>query len=168
MGLALTESQLYTLIKGALVGSSSSLYLNETAFATTVHLSSATPLPWEHFNPLFAMRRGSTLHDSGNASQDTNGRSNNLPGARQLGNAGLVNGLIGKISSMTMIDRDEVQPKRPLADYGVDSLVSVELRNWIRRKFGAELSLPSIVGAQDVKALAADILAKKEDGCGSQ
>jgi len=41
-----------------------------------------------------------------------------------------------------MIDRDEVEPDTPLSNYSLDSLVSVELRNWIRRQTGVELALP--------------------------
>ena len=58
-----------------------------------------------------------------------------------------------------MINREDIRADRSLDEYGLDSLVSVELRNWIRREFGAELSLTGIVGAEHVRALSEKILA---------
>ncbi|KAI8947098.1 hypothetical protein F4801DRAFT_562250 [Xylaria longipes] len=41
--------------------------------------------------------------------------------------------LCDRVSAVTMMDRGEISPERSLLDYGLDSLVSLELRNWIRR-----------------------------------
>ena len=69
-----------------------------------------------------------------------------------------------KVSSITMIERDDIEPDAPLANYSLDSLVSVELRNWIRRETGVELPLPKIVNAGNLRALATHILAQREAG----
>ncbi|KAF1730467.1 Nonribosomal peptide synthetase 14 [Beauveria bassiana] len=61
-----------------------------------------------------------------------------------------------------MIERDEVHADAPLRNYGLDSLISVELRNWIRRQTKVELPLPRIVGAKNLRTLAQNILAQKE------
>jgi acyl carrier protein len=63
-----------------------------------------------------------------------------------------------KVSVMTMINRDDILIDRNIEDYGLDSLVSVELRNWIRREFGAELALTAIVGSGNLKGLSEKIL----------
>lgn len=64
---------------------------------------------------------------------------------------------------MTVIDRDEVGADAPLASFGLDSLVSVELRNWIRRKTGVDLLLLSAIAkAESLCALATDILAQRK------
>lgn len=41
----------------------------------------------------------------------------------------------------------------PLAAVGIDSLVSIELRNWLRRKVGVEFTVLEITGAQNLRAL---------------
>ncbi|THC90429.1 hypothetical protein EYZ11_010106 [Aspergillus tanneri] len=41
----------------------------------------------------------------------------------------------------------------PLASVGIDSLISVELRNWIRRKIGVEVTVLEIVRADSVRDL---------------
>ncbi|KAK8121632.1 Highly reducing polyketide synthase ACRTS2 [Apiospora sp. TS-2023a] len=47
----------------------------------------------------------------------------------------------------------------PLGSYNLDSLVSVELRNWIRRETTVELTLSAIMQADSLRALATEILA---------
>ncbi len=41
--------------------------------------------------------------------------------------------LSDKISSITMVDRDEVIANRSLLDYWLNGLFPLELRNWIQR-----------------------------------
>ena len=67
-----------------------------------------------------------------------------------------------KVSTITMIERDEIEPAAPLSNYSLDSLVSVELRNWLRRETGVELPLSRIVGAGNLAALAAHVFAQRE------
>ena len=55
---------------------------------------------------------------------------------------------------------ESLDPIRPLANYGVDSLVSVELRNWARAELGIEMSALEIVGARTLTALCETILGK--------
>lgn len=51
-------------------------------------------------------------------------------------------------------DREEIS----LSEYGLDCLVNVELRNWIRRDFSVELALTAIVGAENLRALSERIV----------
>jgi acyl carrier protein len=51
-----------------------------------------------------------------------------------------------------MIDRADVTTSRKMSEYGLDSLVAVELRHWIRREFGVDLALTHIVGAEYLQA----------------
>lgn len=55
---------------------------------------------------------------------------------------------------------EPLEPSRPLANYGVDSLVAVELRNWVRAELAIEFSALEIVGARTLTALC-DTLLKK-------
>lgn len=76
--------------------------------------------------------------------------------------AGLVEALITKVAAMTMMERDEVRADMPLASFSLDSLVSVELRNWIRRETAVELTLGAIMQASSLSTLARDILTQRE------
>lgn len=59
--------------------------------------------------------------------------------------------LVKKISSMLMISPDDVQPENSVADLGLDSLVAVELRNWIVRELDANLPVMDIVACTTVQ-----------------
>ena len=55
---------------------------------------------------------------------------------------------------------EPLEPHRPLASYGIDSLVAVELRNWARRELAIEVSGLEVVGAKTLVALCEGMLKK--------
>jgi acyl carrier protein len=162
LGAFLTAVDLQTLVKGAIIGPSSGLNHNGKAITFGLDTGSDTnTLPWQCLNP----RLITQLAHAEEHGPETNGpieggdtRSNGLGDA----NGGdpfenLLNALMSKVSSITMIERDDVQADAPLANYSLDSLVSVELRNWIRKETGVDLPLPKIVRAPNLRAVATQI-----------
>ncbi|TVY55852.1 Compactin diketide synthase mokB, partial [Lachnellula cervina] len=167
LGATLTEADLHTAVKGAIIGPSSNL--NEDGSAIAFRFSSGedpNTLGWQYYHPLaLAERVNAKKRNFETDSPDENDESA-LNGLR-LANSGdpllsLLDALMDKVSSITMIERDEVEPDAPLAAYGLDSLVSVELRNWIRRETGVETPLPAITRAENLRALATYILSQRE------
>ncbi|KAH7378435.1 hypothetical protein DE146DRAFT_749699 [Phaeosphaeria sp. MPI-PUGE-AT-0046c] len=68
---------------------------------------------------------------------------------------------IGKtLFGFLMQEDEEVDLNAPLATIGIDSLISIELRNWIRANIGVELTVLEIVRADDIAALGAQAQAK--------
>jgi hypothetical protein len=63
-----------------------------------------------------------------------------------------------KVSVMTITNHDDIRVDRSLGELGLDYFMSVKLRNWIRRGFGAELPLTAIVGSENLKLLSEKIL----------
>ena len=57
---------------------------------------------------------------------------------------------------------EPMEPAKPLASYGLDSLAAVEFRNWARMDLGAELTTLEITGASSLVALCGKIVAKME------
>lgn len=55
---------------------------------------------------------------------------------------------------------EPLEPSRPLASYGIDSLVAVELRNWVRSELGIEISVVEVVGAKTLISLCEVIMKK--------
>jgi hypothetical protein len=55
---------------------------------------------------------------------------------------------------------EPMEPAKPLASYGLDSLAAVEFRNWARMELGAELTTLEIMGATSLFALGERIIAK--------
>ena len=66
-----------------------------------------------------------------------------------------------------MRSEEELDLEAPLASLGVDSLVSIELRNWFRQKVGAEFTVLEVVNSNSIMHLgqqAADRLKAKFQG----
>ncbi|KAK8109398.1 hypothetical protein PG999_007535 [Apiospora kogelbergensis] len=163
LGLSLSEAQLYTLVAGAIVGPASGLNVRGRSFSfVTTPTDTDKKLPWEHFHFLRAIAPPSLRDASsrgGNAARKAHaagGRADAKGGADTSPEA-VMEALRTKVSNVTMLDRDEITPERSLVHYGLDSLVSVELRNWIRREYGADLALKDIVAARHLNALSKDI-----------
>ncbi|KAK1988362.1 mycocerosic acid synthase [Colletotrichum cereale] len=59
---------------------------------------------------------------------------------------------LSKILSYELVDLD---PSRPMSAYGVDSLVAVELRVWLTKEIGADISVFELTSGQRIAQLAA-------------
>ena len=68
--------------------------------------------------------------------------------------------ITAKIMDIFMIPEAEVFPNKPMADFGVDSLTAVELRNALATKASAEVSIFDIMQSPSLSALALSIAAK--------
>jgi len=69
-------------------------------------------------------------------------------------------GLVAKISSLSMIQTADISIDRPLSEFGMDSLVAVEMRNWIAREMDAAVPILELMANMPIYALAEKVLAK--------
>jgi aryl carrier-like protein len=81
-------------------------------------------------------------------------------GALQL----VTEGLMDKVSAVLMVPREEMDQSRPIVVYGLDSLVAIEIRNWITRELEASLQVLELLTSSSITALAATILSKSKLG----
>ncbi|KAJ2991427.1 hypothetical protein NUW58_g284 [Xylaria curta] len=63
--------------------------------------------------------------------------------------------LLEKLTKVLSIDLAELDPARPMHAYGVDSLVAVELRTWITKEIGSDVSVFEMTSGQRIGQLAA-------------
>ncbi|KAI1348254.1 hypothetical protein F5Y01DRAFT_328626 [Xylaria sp. FL0043] len=56
----------------------------------------------------------------------------------------------------------DVDPQRGLSDYGVDSLMAIEFRSWIRRDFHADITVFEIIGEPSIESIVGLILERTE------
>ncbi|KAF9760641.1 hypothetical protein IL306_004227 [Fusarium sp. DS 682] len=70
------------------------------------------------------------------------------------------NAIAQKLSSIFLIAADEIEPDKHPSQYGVDSLVAVELRNMISLQAAADVSIFSILQSQSLGVLASEIVTK--------
>lgn len=74
----------------------------------------------------------------------------------------VVDGLITKVSAVLMVPREEMDAARPIVVYGLDSLVAIEIRNWITRELEASLQVLELLTSSSIRALGATILSKSK------
>ncbi|KAI0451357.1 hypothetical protein F5B21DRAFT_528029 [Xylaria acuta] len=58
-----------------------------------------------------------------------------------------------KLARAMSISPDDIEPSKPLSDYGVDSLMAVELRNYIGREFQATVAVFDIMGGVPISSI---------------
>lgn len=90
--------------------------------------------------------------------------------ARSSADAGdiVVDALTHKLSRALSIPPVDIDTMRPLHSYGVDSLLAVELRNWLAKEFTADVAVFEIIGAANFGVLGATVLAKSQSRHGDQ
>jgi NADPH:quinone reductase-like Zn-dependent oxidoreductase/NAD(P)-dependent dehydrogenase (short-subunit alcohol dehydrogenase family) len=63
-----------------------------------------------------------------------------------------------QLSSLLVVSKDDIDPKKPIHMYGVDSLVAVEMKNWFSKGVGVEVSVTEILGGVGMAELAAKVV----------
>ncbi|KAF2096874.1 reducing polyketide synthase [Rhizodiscina lignyota] len=74
----------------------------------------------------------------------------------------ITDALVHKTAEILQMPPSEVDPGRPLYRYGVDSLVALEVRNWITREMKANMALLEILAAVPIESFAAKIADKSK------
>lgn len=70
--------------------------------------------------------------------------------------------LVTKIAEILRIPPSEVDPSRAMYSYGVDSLVALEVRNWITREMKANIALLDILAGVPMETFAVQIARKSK------
>ncbi|KAM7203575.1 hypothetical protein V8F33_002195 [Rhypophila sp. PSN 637] len=74
----------------------------------------------------------------------------------------ITSALVSKTAEILRIPATEVDPSRPLYSYGVDSLVALEVRNWITREIKATMALLDILASVPMETFAGQIARKSK------
>ena len=115
-------------------------------------------------SPLFAhFRRRALQSNGGNRSSDSSARVGDaLRRVKTLEEAvdKICIALIDKIASRSSISAENISSAKPVTDYGIDSLVAVELRNWITREIDSTVPLLELLSNQPISQLSAKIAQK--------
>ena len=77
--------------------------------------------------------------------------------------ATLVQGISAKISEILNIPLADIDVDLPLSRYGVDSLVAMELRNWLNGGAKAKVTVFEVLQSASLSEFGALVAAKSED-----
>lgn len=72
----------------------------------------------------------------------------------------ITSAMVERLAKLMMMPESDVDAGKPLSTYGVDSLVAVEVRNWIARETGVDVSVFDIMANIPIRTLAADLVGK--------
>lgn len=87
--------------------------------------------------------------------------SDNLTLLRAEESAVLLANAIGRtLLGFMMRESEELDIDAPLASMGIDSLVSLEVRNWVRRRLGADVTVLEIVRSENLRQLGVTVQGK--------
>ncbi|KAF2637935.1 ketoacyl-synt-domain-containing protein [Massarina eburnea CBS 473.64] len=73
-----------------------------------------------------------------------------------------VQGLRWKIATDLGIPEDDVDPSKPLHEVGVDSLLAVQIKTWVREEMGADISVFDIMGTKSMSQLCLQMVSKSK------
>ena len=112
-----------------------------------------------------ALRLQNRAQNAGQSNKD--GRANLselLTGAKTFPEAidTVTKAIATKLSEDFMIPADDIDPAQPVSSFGVDSLVAVELRNWLLSQTKAEVSIFDVVQSKSLTALSTQIAVKSK------
>ena len=63
-----------------------------------------------------------------------------------------------KFASILMIPLEDITPTKPVVAYGLDSVVAIEIRNWLDRELEAKVPLMELLSASSLTALAESVV----------
>lgn len=72
------------------------------------------------------------------------------------------NAMAERLARLMMIPAADVDTNKPLSAYGVDSLVAVEVRNWIKQEMGVEVSVFDVMGNVPMRVFAGDLAGRSK------
>lgn len=120
------------------------------------HAQREVPSPYLS-RPLFAAFDAPHFWESGDASYMTKGQAQDSAAALFAHASGLANrsavvvaAFRAKLARSLDVAVENVDPRGTPSDYGADSLMAVELRNWIRNDFGVSLAVFEIMGGDNI------------------
>ena len=156
----LTEAELLAFVNTAIRGQISKYSNHETI--TSVHLDSDTPQPFWAPEARFSHCRRMAI--SGQLKKTSDAPTVSLAqalrhvatiaDAQQL----VYDSLVNKFSSILLIPLEEISATKAVVAYGLDSLVAVEIRNWLARETDAKVQLLELLGSSSPKSLAETIV----------
>lgn len=67
-----------------------------------------------------------------------------------------------KVSTVLMVEKDEMDASKLIVVYGLDSLVAIEIQNWITRELEASLQVLELLTSSSISGLSESILKKSK------
>ncbi|KAK2008695.1 ketoacyl-synt-domain-containing protein [Colletotrichum eremochloae] len=130
-----------------------------TGLATGESASMAGVFPWYLNEPKFSLIAQYDGQQADNALASVDSPGARLAQAQTLAEAVdiVVSRIAATLSQSLQMPSEDINVSRPLYFYGVDSLVAIEIRNWVSKEFRSDVSLFDILAHVPITQLAETI-----------
>lgn len=122
--------------------------------------------PWyfskPRFGPLAITSSSATASSSNNSATASIASRLKDAGSKERAVEIITEGLVGKVADILQMPHSEVDSERPMYRYGVDSLVALEVRNWISKEMQSNVALLEVLAAVPMRVFAATIADKSK------
>jgi hypothetical protein len=152
------EVELHALIAAAISGKTSSSCSNHCI--TGLDIASGSQAPTWMLDTKFSRIRPTDLDTAAKSAKISLRQSLKQASSARDAEALVYSGLVDKVSTVLMIVKDEIDGRQPIAAYGLDSLVAVEIRNWITRETEASLQVLELLSSGSLIALSQLVVKK--------
>ena len=164
MGTEINEKELLAILNAAISGQVSKNSYHSTIIGLQGTGNDAQSF-WSH-NPLFShlrVKKSTRQKDVGSATAAFSARKG-LAEADSLaaGKNVIYDCLAAKSSAVLMINEEDVSPDKALGAHGTNSLVAVELRNWIGREMEATVTLMDLLADNTLTTLTETVFHKSK------
>ncbi|KAH7203417.1 beta-ketoacyl synthase [Fusarium oxysporum] len=105
------------------------------------------------------------IHDQRFAALRKTAAGSGVGGSAAMGDEAvhlITSALAQRLAKLMMIPEDDIDTGKPLSSYGVESLVAVEVRNWIAKEAVVEVSVFDVMSNIPMRQLAAELAAKSK------
>ena len=72
----------------------------------------------------------------------------------------MLTAIAGKISDLVAIERNDIKPDSSITELGLDSLITIELKNWVAKEFEIAIQASEILDQKSVFALATTLISR--------
>jgi acyl carrier protein len=171
----ITEAELHTILDSLCRAEFTRASIDDTLTITGLSTPAALrslgidDLPWLSkplFRPMHQMDRVFEVTDLLNPSLTSVSLADKLEESKTCKEAAdlIESGFVEKLAKTIFRPVQEIDASQSLSDYGVDSLVAVELRYWFVRETKCEISVFDILGSRTISELTFEVARQRDKG----
>ncbi|MCJ1437155.1 hypothetical protein MMC27_006540 [Xylographa pallens] len=159
------EKEYHALLKAAICQQPAGSDHRQTITGCRLAQPGQSKTSWVSGDPIWALlARGSV--SSASAHEHTDGHSGQVNIGKALaavtsveeGTQIVCDAIITKVASIGSIPVEEINIAKPMVSFGLDSLVAIELRNWLARAMEASVPMLKLLGGSSLILLSRDVL----------
>ena len=161
----ISEDEVLRILESVILSPSSAQVITGINTQPGPHWDEADWIKEERFASLRYRQLSQKTEGSARASASAGNLRGRLSSVSSLAEAEevILKEIIQKLKKMFGFAEEDIAPSKPLSEFGVDSLISVEFRNWIASQLRSEFSIFELMQSPSLTELSATVASKCSD-----